>query len=525
MTNNHIILENLKGIKYLDFEIPPPGVHVVTASNGSGKTTLMHCIERIVNNSVFRDNFTQHGSWNVDSYEKSRITYRSNLGREVTYTYRSGSDSWRPIAQTAATLTDFKYEQIVTIPTLGTRVYIQNKTIKGGFVKAAQNELRGAMERVLGNEKYKKLLKINLGETRGRGGGKRRENIAFLLPKGVESKLGKQTQTYYSESSFSLGEIFTLNLLFQLGTIPDNSLLVIDELEVALHPRVQVNILNYLEEKSREKNLTIIISTHSSTLIKCARSLIMLRNNGDGEIQALYNCYPALALQEVSVEEDMQPDYVFFVEDTAARLYLKEKIRLYFSIVVDRPQPIWKILPVGGFREVLNFLKESNRYLLQRRIGQYAFLDHDVLATKNDLIAAGKNRTEGESRLLELFTSQENRIKFLSITPELGLWKWLNDNPGQCQIAINGEFQDSPLNVTNLLAECEIAIPNAANNERAEAKTKTKWLYQQISEISNIDVVRIQQILFSIYAFQKYSARPDQLRGLLGPIFGRQGNP
>ena len=59
MTNNHIIIRELKGIYYLDFEIPNPGVHVIAASNGSGKTTLMYCIERLANTRVFNENFTQ----------------------------------------------------------------------------------------------------------------------------------------------------------------------------------------------------------------------------------------------------------------------------------------------------------------------------------------------------------------------------------------------------------------------------------------------------------------------------------
>ena len=53
MTGNHIIIENLKGIKSMDFEIPNSGVHIITASNGSGKTTLIHCIERLKKYSCF----------------------------------------------------------------------------------------------------------------------------------------------------------------------------------------------------------------------------------------------------------------------------------------------------------------------------------------------------------------------------------------------------------------------------------------------------------------------------------------
>jgi len=526
MTRNHIIIENLKGIAHLDFEIPNPGVYVITAANGSGKTTLMHCIERLSNKRVFRDNFTQHGSWNVDSFEESRITYRSNTEREVTYTYRDGSDSWRPTTQNSGALEDFDFSQIVAIPTLGMRVYIQNKTILGGKVRAAQSELRIAMARVLENDKFLDLLKMNLGDTRGRGGKNRRNNTAFLLPKRKDSRFGKPIQTYYSESSFSLGEIFALNLLFELEAIAENSLLVIDELEVALHPKVQVNILRYLEERAEEKNLTVIISTHSSSLIKCARKLIYLQNEGLGNINVLYDCYPAVALQEVCVEEDLQPDFVFLVEDSSAEIFLREKIRYYFSQVDHRVQPVSKILPVGGYAEVLRFLRRSDGYLLQRRIGKYAFLDHDVLNAREALRHKGGDRSPAENDLLDLFNSQNEKIRFLTITPELGLWNWILEHRNECQQLLNQRMPDAQINIRNLIDECARAIPNQAQNERVAAKNNIHWLLKQIERVSNRDVVRISQHFFASFVSAKYSipANKNALMELFGPIFSRPGD-
>ena len=521
MTNNHIIINNLKGVKYLDFEMPRPGVNVITASNGSGKTTLMHCIERLSNTRVFNDNFTQHTSWNVDSFEKSKVTYRSHNNNEVTYTYRKQTDMWRPTTRTTATLSEFNYNNIVAMPPLGQRVYVQNKIISGGFVKAAQNEFRLAMARVLENDIFLKLRKFKIGETRGRGGTRRRKSFAFLLPKGFVTKNNKRTQTYFSESSFSLGEIFTLNLLFEIEHIAENSLLLIDELEVALHPRVQINLLHHLEEKSNEKNLTIIISTHSSSLIKCAKNLIYLENMGNGEIKPHYNCYPSLALQKVAVEEDMLPDYVFFVEDSAAELYLKEKIKQYFIINSDRQQPLWKVLPIGGYPEVLRFTKRANQYLLQNMIGQYAFLDNDVVTIKIDLQQKGNTRTVAENELFELFTSQAQRTKYLSITPELGLWQWLNHNTAESNNLINERFPDAVININNLLNQCAIAFPNPANNARTEAKNKISWICNAISENTNEDIKRIKRHFFASFAFHKYSIAQNRnsLNQLFGPIF------
>lgn len=520
MTGNHIIIENLKGIKKLDFEIPNVGVHVISATNGSGKTTLMHCIDRLVNTRVFNDNFVQHDSWNVDSYDNSKITYRSYQGNQITYTYREQSDSWRPTTRTANTFNDFAYNEIITIPALGDRVYISNETISGGKVKAASNEMRNAMSTVLGNQKFLELRRYKVGEARGRGGANRRKNIAFLLPSGFETKYGSRSRMYYSEGSFSLGEIFTLNLLYQIQTIQNDSLLVIDELEVALHPLVQINLLKYLERKAAEKNLTVIISTHSSSLIKTAKKLIFLKNDGGGIITPHYDCYPTMALQEVAITEDIQPEFVFFVEDDAAEAFLKEKIKYYFKIE-NRTSPLWKVLPIGGYMEVIRFLSNAHQYLLNNRIGQYAFLDFDVVGTEAALTAKGNARTPAENIHWSLFQAQKAKIKYLSITPELGIWDWIITQTNNCQIYLREEYPDANINLQNQINEALILLPNPSGNPRKDAKIRLLSILNNLSDLTNEDIKRIRQKLFAGFISNRYSkqTQKNNLRAKLGPIF------
>ena len=520
MTGNHIIIKHLKGIKHLDFEMPGVGVHVISATNGCGKTTLIHCVERLVNTRVFNDNFKQHDSWNVDSYDKSEICYRSHRGNQVIYTYRRTSDSWRPTTQSVEALSDFDYSEIIAIPALGDRVYISNETIRGGSVRAASQDMRTAMSQVLGDPKFSELRIYKVGETRGRGGASRRKNIAFLLPSGFETRNGTRTRLYYSESSFSLGEIFTLNLLYQIQTIQDNSLLVIDELEVALHPLVQINLLKYIEEKASEKNLTVLISTHSSSLIKSARNLLLLKNDGVGNITAHYDCYPTLALQEVAITEDIQPEFVFFVENEAAEAYLKEKIKYYFNLI-NQTSPLWKVLPVGGYMEVIRFLKNAHQYLLINKIGQFAFLDFDVVGTEASLTAKGNNRTESENVHWQLFQSQSAKIKYLSITPELGIWDWLTNNTPNCQAILRQKYPDANINLQNLINASLLEHSTPSGNPRKDAKNKLFTLINSLSDLTNEDLKRIRQKLFAGFISHQYGSATQQgaLRGIFGPIF------
>ena len=70
---------------------------------------------------------------------------------------------------------------------------------------------------------------------------------------------------------------------------------------MALHPRVQVNLLEYLKEKADEKDLMVFISTHSPTMIKATKpnEVILLESDTDGNVSAVTPCYPARALGRI----------------------------------------------------------------------------------------------------------------------------------------------------------------------------------------------------------------------------------
>ena len=88
-----IILENIKGIRRLEFELPNNcGVHLITGKNGTGKTNLLVALYRICNGDAFRDNFPL-GANNFDDISQYRITY-SNNGNRVIYSHTN--HGWDP---------------------------------------------------------------------------------------------------------------------------------------------------------------------------------------------------------------------------------------------------------------------------------------------------------------------------------------------------------------------------------------------------------------------------------------------
>lgn len=111
-------------------------------------------------------------------------------------------------------------------------------------------------------------------------------------------------------------------------TFENDAIVLLDEAEMALHPRVQKKLYDYLVEVAQQKNLTIFISTHSVTMIKSAdkNHIISIEETENGKYDAVCPCYPAKAIGNVDFIDNVIYDAVFFVEDDMARTLLKRKL-------------------------------------------------------------------------------------------------------------------------------------------------------------------------------------------------------
>lgn len=509
-----ISIQNIKHIRNLEFDIPnSSGVYVLTGSNGSGKTTLMTCLLRIGWTRAFQDHF-KTGNERVDSFE-GNIKYTVNT-KSVKYQYTG--QRWPPRPRSNSDIfVSFGFPEVRFLPATGNRLYIHDQNIVPTDFRAVEQNLKDNLNSLLETTKFENLRFVQTGSIRGPGSGSQRWKRAYVIKKG---------NNYYSEKNFSLGEILILNTLLLIDDVANGSMLLIDELEMALHPRVQIKLLNFLNSKSIEKNLTIILSTHSSSIIKCADKLIFLENDGNGNIKVEKNCYPALVLKEVAIEEDIQPDYIFIVEDDMAELLLKEIINYYFQIENTRQKPIFKVIPIGGYPQVLDFAEKSSDYLFNSKIGQYLFPDADVFQVKQENIAKGNRRDRAEQLLFEQFRKLEGKTKFLPITPELGLWNWLNTEYLEIQRNMNSHYPDSTFDLKNLLDLTDLHFTNDSDSERKKAKRRLKYLVELLQERTNENSKRINQFLFGLFVKNYYlaPANLNELKATWGRIFNTRGN-
>ena len=504
-----IVIDNLKSISHLEFVIPTTGIHVLTGINGSGKTTLLTCLQRLTDSYAFQRHFRTSGNTQFDNFRNSRIRYEHN-GAHVEYIYRN--TRWSPTPRRSASLlTTMGFNNAVLISSTGERFYVQNDELNTTRILAAPNFYKTSMNEIFQTTKYNDLRRKKLD---GRGRGVGRWNYAFLMP---ARSISGQNQ-YYSEKNFSLGELLILNALFQLENIANNSLVLIDEIELALHPKVQIKFLSFLERMSQQKNLTVILSTHSSSLIKKAPNLIYLeRNSANGVVNVEYDCYPALALQSMAVQEEVQPDMVFFVEDNYGKTILEQFISYYFNTINNGRRPIIKILPVAGWKQTLVFTVSSSSYLIPQNTAVCAFLDSDA---QTDLQNIQDDPTRGPSKqeILNLYNGNTQIIKFLPIAPEQGLVEFLNDQP-QTHVQSLQDIFNEVFDISQIIIDEQNRGLTYSVNPRKAGKVRMSYYIEQICNLTNRDQNYVQIKISEYYASKFCPLNQPLLQQMFGPFF------
>ena len=478
-----IILENIKVIRRLEFELPNNcGVHLITGKNGTGKTNLLVALYRICNGDAFRDNFPL-GANNFDDISQYRITY-SNNGNRVIYSHTN--HGWDPHPKkNADILNSFGYANTIYVSAtkmrfdVHTPAQLRNQRLRK--IRVSQDFVN-AMNQILGTNKFNNLKYIQL-VNQGRPGRQIRHNNKLYVIDGPN----------YSENTFSLGERFVLNMLDQLEGVGNNTLVVIDEIELALHPIAQIEFYKYLHNLARTKNLTVIIATHSSSLIKNCSSIYYLQNNG-GNVTVLNRCKPSYILSGLTTNVDNNYDKLFLVEDKMAYYCLETMLTEHYRQTQQLLN--YKIVYVGGWPQVLEFLKQMNTILPYKQGMVFAYLDYDAYTSINNL-ESSPNLNEGEQKNLNNYNSVRRYVSFLHITPEIGIWEWLVANEQtfvtQWRIKTNNALFQLNNSINN--------IDNIHNNVRSSRSCKECFseLLEQLVSISILPEETCRKSIVEIY--------------------------
>ena len=494
-----LTIRDLKNIKSLEFEIPEPGAYLLTGTNGSGKTSLLTCLSRLRNRNSFQRGFRSSFHPSLDSHRGASVKYEIN-GQSVIYTYVE--ERWAPLPRrNSGLLATCGYPAVAYIAADADRVQPQEQEFTPRSVRLTNQSLRDEMSAIFSTDRFSELCYLNLN----RGGAEK----AYLIR---QPQPNNKAAVYFSERNFSLGELCVLKLLLALEGIPNSSLVLIDELELATHPRAQTQLFVHLNRISQEKNLTIIFSTHSVSLIKGTdRNQVLFLENSNGIVSCTRGCYPTYTLGHISSGEEVAPDCVVYVEDDSAQKCLKAMLELYRQQTgLGALLPTTLAIPLGGFRQILEFLDKAPQ-MLPRHTKLMVALDNDV--EQESLV---DYRAINDHAMLALFGRLKKHLVYLPWTPEVGLVELIRADITSHEAKLKAYFSDHRI----VIPQNWGAVTQGLSKKplRVACKKVVYELGQSLETLLGRPNDRIREDLFRYLVLQTHEAQQHDLVSFVGSL-------
>lgn len=272
----------LRGITDLDVTFDYP-LTVICGQNGSGKTTLLalsalafHCPEN--HHSYQARNYNKKNSKSyytfVDFFFKGNAD-PDITGVEITWNYDGGGLPESRKTKTIRKQTN-KWMKYKTRPKRRVHYFgasrvlpaIERNVLRGHFrVNRSQHKI------VKLDDDFRRIFCEILG---------RKYSAATITQAEKHSIRSCEYGSSYTSFNMGAGEDILLELLYYLQETPIGSLIVIEEIELGLHPEAQRKFAKELLEITLNKKFQVIVSSHSSIFIDNVpqRARILIQRTG-----------------------------------------------------------------------------------------------------------------------------------------------------------------------------------------------------------------------------------------------------
>jgi predicted ATPase len=353
----------------IPFDFP---IVAIVGENGSGKSTVLQSAACSYLNTgergpFYPTEFFPETAW--DAITEAAIRYGFRQGdRNLEGSVRKPTTRWlgqpdRPERRT-------EYIDLSRLQPVGTRI---------GYARIAKNKHReisaidfsapqlSRLSEIMGREyNAAKMAVTDFDETR-------------------EIPVVTKDEVAYSGYHQGSGEITMVELL--QAALPQYGLVLIDEIETSLHPRVQRRLIRDLAEQCRQRECQIILTTHSPYILEelpLQARIYILENGARRDI--VTGVSPQFAMTKM--DDQQHPECELYVEDNAAKVFLNEILTKHAKEVFVR----CAVTPYGAANlgMALGQMVQANRF----RAPTCVFLDGDNDAAPGCIILPGGDAPE-----------------------------------------------------------------------------------------------------------------------------------
>ncbi|MEA3042767.1 MAG: hypothetical protein QOH47_605 [Sphingomonadales bacterium] len=336
-------LTGIRGWTGQRVEFPFPIV-AISGENGSGKTTLLQaaaCVYRAEDEegrTWFPSDFFPNTAWDTLSSATIAYGYREGATHD-SGSLRKPSDRW--LGQPDRRMRKVLYSGLDRLQPVGTQV---------GYARIAKNRHNEQSAHLFDEARLGRLAEV-LGRHYDYA-----KSALSDIDEHREVPVFSRDDTPFSGFHGGSGE--TTILQSMRLDLPRYGLVLIDEIESSLHPRVQRRIMRDLAQQARERECQVIVSTHSPFILEelplKARIYIM---DTMGQKEILTGVSPQFAMTQM--DDQPHPEVELYVEDNIAKTFLAELLSRHAGELFSR----CAIIPYGSANlgMALGQMVENNR--------------------------------------------------------------------------------------------------------------------------------------------------------------------
>ncbi|CAA6799399.1 MAG: Conserved domain protein [uncultured Sulfurovum sp.] len=319
----------LRGVKNSTIKFDYP-ITAIAGTNGIGKTTILQLIACLYHNTDAQHKpYRFSNAKNAKSYytfsdffihfkgeeksENTAITYKffqkpegkKAKGKVKTHTLKKGK-KWNDYRLRPNRYTDF-YGVSRVLPANEFNTF--KNTFSSSTASFSQVSLSPESTEMIKNILGKPLASVDV-------------NSSPKIQNFQLNRINLDNGLCYSNFNMGAGEEVIISLISRISSLPNASIVLIEELELGLHPKAQKLLMEKLFQIVYAKRLQLIFTTHSPFLFDAMpkEGRILLRKPSD-ELEVMYKPSSELAFTELTGE--CVKELTVYVEDKVAKSILE----------------------------------------------------------------------------------------------------------------------------------------------------------------------------------------------------------